>query len=87
MTRGDYVQVGRLMQGFDHLSHGCQEIDRLGQFVRFFQEESVMYLDLGFGGHYLKTVVFHPFGHLEIFDNVVDVPDGRIGQAELVHQG
>ena len=41
--------------------------------MRFFKEELVVYLDLRLGGLDLQTVVFHPFGDLEILDNVVDV--------------
>jgi hypothetical protein len=43
-----------------------------------------MYLDLGLCSHYLFTVVLHSIRDIPILDNVVDVIDARVGQAELV---
>ena len=63
--------------------HCHQEIDRLSQFVRFLQEESVVHLDLGFSSHDLLSVEFHVVGCLPVFDDVEDVVDARVRETEL----
>lgn len=65
--------------GLYNFGHCYQEIYRLGQFCRFLEKESIMYLDLGLGSHYLFTVVLHPIRDIPIFDNVVDMIDARVG--------
>lgn len=54
------------------------------EFCCFLEKESVVNLDLRFGSHDLFAIVLHSVRYIPVFDDVVNVIDARIGQAELI---